>query len=94
MYQKELVCANLMCFDLAAHWRKTLNVNDRQGRIFGAAPNLECSWALNDIWLPHQRLELENDLIAAHVITSSTVPAAQFIGGAIAPALFDPKTLE
>jgi hypothetical protein len=30
--------------------------------------------------LSHQRLELENDLIAAYVLETGTIPAAQFLG--------------
>jgi hypothetical protein len=40
---------------------------------------LECSWAVGD-WAPHQRLELECDLIAAAILKQCAVPAAQFIG--------------
>jgi hypothetical protein len=67
---------------LSAHWRKTFNASDMQGRIFGAVSHLECSWVMNDFWLSHQRLELENDLIAAHILNTGQVPVAQFIGGA------------
>jgi hypothetical protein len=31
-------------------------------------------------WLKHQRLELESDLIAAHVLTIGSPPVAQFLG--------------
>jgi hypothetical protein len=41
---------------------------------------------LNDDWLDHQRLELENDLIAAHLLTTGQVPAAQFLGEQDTPA--------
>jgi hypothetical protein len=51
-----------------------------QGRIFSAAHQLECSWVLNESWYPYQRLELENDLIASHVLMTGQVPAAQFLG--------------
>ena len=34
----------------------------------------------NDAWLRHQRLELETDLIAAHLLATDRIPAAQFIG--------------
>ena len=42
--------------------------------------DLECSYTLSDIWLKHQRLELETDLIGAYVQEHIEVPAAQFIG--------------
>jgi len=51
-----------------------------QGVIFGSASRLECSWVLNGEWLPHHRLELKNDLIAAHMIATGDVPRAQFRG--------------
>ena len=50
------------------------------GRIFAAPVRLECSWTINNDWLSHHRLELENDLIAAHVLETATIPAAQFLG--------------
>lgn len=65
---------------LASHCRKTLDARSLQGHVFGTASQLECSWVLNDSWLAHQRLEVENDLIAAHVLRTGLVPPAQFIG--------------
>jgi hypothetical protein len=41
---------------------------------------LGCSWVINDTWLAHHRLELENDLIAAHVLATEKVSSAQFMG--------------
>lgn len=64
---------------LAAHLGKGAIAGNAQGVLFGAG-RLECSWVLDDSWLVHQRLELENDLIAAHVLATQTVPPAQFIG--------------
>jgi hypothetical protein len=69
------VRARLLC-----HWRKTCKPGDPQGDVFGAAERLECSWVLNETWLPHQRLELECDLIGAHVLVTGAVPPAQFKG--------------
>jgi len=40
---------------------------------------LEFSYVAGD-WETHERLELETDLIAAHVLTLGRVPPAQFIG--------------
>jgi hypothetical protein len=65
---------------LAAHLKKTLRPGHRQGGIFGTGEGLECSWVLGDRWMPHQRLELENDLIAAHLLVTGKVPPAQFLG--------------
>jgi len=48
--------------------------------VFAATQAIEASWVLNESWLDHQRLELENDLIAAHILEHGTVPPAQFIG--------------
>ncbi len=41
---------------------------------------LACSYVLDGAWHTHQRLELENDLIAAYVLSTGTVPPGQFIG--------------
>jgi len=63
---------------LRHHARKVGRVGDRQGEVFAAAP-LESSWVAGG-WLAHQRLELEVDLIAAHLLVTGRVPAAQFLG--------------
>ncbi len=65
---------------LIAHWRKIRRPGDAQGDIFRAAGLLACSWVLNEGWLSHQRLELECDLIGAHLLATAAVPPAQFIG--------------
>jgi hypothetical protein len=65
---------------LLAHLRKSRSLTCEQSHVFGAAGRLESSWVLNDEWLPHQRLELECDLIGSHLLVNSIVPAAQFIG--------------
>jgi hypothetical protein len=41
---------------------------------------MECSWVGAASWWPHQRLELENDLIASYILSTGTIPQAQFIG--------------
>lgn len=63
-----------------AHLKKIAKPNHEQGKIFGRADRLEVSWVLNDDWYDHQRLELENDLIAAHLLAVGEVPCAQFCG--------------
>lgn len=63
-----------------AHLAKASLPDHAQGGIFADQARLECSWVLDEAWLPHQRLELENDLIAAHLFTTGQVPAAQFLG--------------
>jgi hypothetical protein len=64
---------------LRAHLAKAARPDHPQARWFGV-PDLECSWTTNDSWLGHQRLELENDLIAAHVLEHGAPPSAQFLG--------------
>jgi len=64
---------------LGAHLAKAARPDHPQARWF-AVPDLECSWTTNDSWLGHQRLELENDLIAAHVLEHGAHPSAQFLG--------------
>lgn len=65
---------------LAAHLRKCDEENNVQGEIFASAMRLECSYVANGSWLDHQRLEVENDLIAAHILVTGRVPEGQFIG--------------
>ena len=64
---------------LAVHVAKQRDHEGRQGSIFHEARPLECSWVVNPGWLHHQRLELESDLIAAHVLTIGSPPVAQFL---------------
>ena len=63
---------------LANHLAKAGKAGHRQAPLFG--PRLECSWSMNSAWLRHQRLELETDLIGAHVISLGDAPIAQFLG--------------
>jgi hypothetical protein len=65
---------------LLAHLAKTLVPDLPQGRVFAFAAPLECSWVVNDEWLSHHRLELENDLIASHLLVTGVIPIAQFRG--------------
>jgi hypothetical protein len=64
-----------------AHLGKIRQADHRQGPIFAAHSRLEWSAVVNEDWHQHQRLELENDLIAAHILTTGEVPAAQFLDG-------------
>jgi hypothetical protein len=64
---------------LRTHFAK-LRHKSPQGTALAIAAPLTFSTVLNDKWLPHQRLELETDLIAAHTIEYAAPPAAQFIG--------------
>lgn len=63
---------------LAAHLGKA-GRDSAQGALFGRTA-LECSWVATPGLHSHQRLELENDLIGAHVLELGEVPAAQFLG--------------
>jgi hypothetical protein len=69
-----------IAFRLAAHLNKCRRPGHCQGALFGTPNGMDCSWVLSASWLPHQRLELENDLIAAHLVVTGKVPAAQFLG--------------
>ncbi|MBD2560710.1 MULTISPECIES: hypothetical protein [Nostoc] len=64
---------------LADHLCKAQNPETEQEHIFANSGTLECSWAINHLWITHQRLELENDLIAAHILFAEKVPDAQFL---------------
>jgi len=65
---------------LAAHLAKRLDPKHDQCPLLAAAPRLDCSWVLNGTWFRHQRLELETDLIAAHVLALREIPAMQWLG--------------
>ena len=65
---------------LISHFQKAKKSHNAQSDIFGAAERLECSWVFNQTWLPHHRLELECDLIGAHLLFCGAAPSAQFIG--------------
>lgn len=65
---------------LTNHLGKAQNPKTEQGQVFANAGILECSWVINNSWAHHHRLELENDLIAAHFLFMKTVPTAQFLG--------------
>jgi hypothetical protein len=65
---------------LAQHAARARTAKNAQGEVFAGAGALERSWALNGSWAGHQRLELENDLIASHLLATRKVPMAQFLG--------------
>jgi hypothetical protein len=65
---------------LVAHWQSANAAMNPHGQALAAAQPLTCSWVTNADWRNHQRLELENDLIAAWVLTHGTAPSAQFFG--------------
>ena len=65
---------------LRDHLKKGSTSGHSQQGHFHEPDSLEVSWVLSGEWLDHQRLELENDLIAAHVLAFGCPPAAQFQG--------------
>jgi hypothetical protein len=65
---------------LKAHLSKIVRAKRAQDLIFLKARPLEFSWVINPIWKEHHRLELENDLIASHLLMTEQLPSAQFMG--------------
>ena len=65
---------------IASHLKKGSTAGHSQQRHFDDPASLEVGWVLSGMWFEHQRLELENDLIAAHVLVYGCPPAAQFQG--------------
>ena len=65
---------------IAAHLKKLALPDHAQGQLLRDAGPLEASYVRHDAWHGHQRLEVENDLIAAHVLEHGAQPAAQFRG--------------
>lgn len=63
-----------------AHLAKISKVGHRQGVLFGSQRRLEVSWVAGPQWPSNHLLELENDLIAAHVLHLDYAPIAQFLG--------------
>ena len=51
-----------------------------QSEIFSPIDELEFSWVTIDTKFSHHLLELENDLIASHILMTKQIPAGQFIG--------------
>lgn len=65
---------------VAAHAAKLGAPGHAQGAIFRAQTRIECSFVANGAWSELHRLEIENDLIAAHILATMQVPRAQFLG--------------
>ena len=63
-----------------AHIKKSDKPEHPQARTFSEPQYIELSYVSRSDLAKHQRLEIENDLIAAHVLGMGTVPAAQFLG--------------
>ena len=68
----------LIAARLREHERSARTATSPQGRALAAAQPLACSWVVNADWKAHQRLELENDLIASWVLVTGSPPSAQF----------------
>lgn len=62
-----------------ARLRRSRSPSHPQGSVLADLVPLQVSWT-SGRWEKHQRLELENDLIAAHVLVTGVLPAAQFLG--------------
>lgn len=62
-----------------AHVAKMRAPSHAQGRVLALGAPLEISWVEGN-WEHHKRLELENDLVAAHVLVEGRPPLAQFLG--------------
>jgi hypothetical protein len=63
---------------LRARWRVEIGRLASEEGAREVAGRLECSWTLDPAWLQNQRLELENDLIAAYVLVAGEAPLEQF----------------
>lgn len=62
---------------LLEYLREVGDEKQLQGAVFQA--DMECAWLLNDRWHTHQRLELENDLVAAYMLWAGAPPPTQFM---------------
>lgn len=72
---------------LTAHARKQHQAGHPQGEVFGREGGLTFSWVALPDSHDHQLLELENDLIAAFVLSHQAAPRAQFLGDGRAQVL-------
>jgi hypothetical protein len=65
---------------VTAHLAKGKKPEHPQAFAFADPAGVEASFIPRDDLLKHQLLEVENDLIAAHVIRVGVGPVAQFLG--------------
>jgi hypothetical protein len=63
-----------------AHLKKGQKPDHPQAFAFADPADIEASFIQRDNLSKHQRLEVENDLIAAHVVRMECGPVAQFLG--------------
>ena len=64
---------------IRARARRAADLDHPQGEALAAEGDLESSWVIGN-WPNHQRLELETDLIGSHLLVTSRIPVAQFLG--------------
>ena len=65
---------------VGAHLRKGRRESHPQAFAFCDASSVEFSYVQRNDMAKHQLLEIENDLIAAHIIQTGDIPDAQFLG--------------
>ena len=65
---------------VGAHMKKGQKADHPQAFAFSDPADIEASFIRRDDLAKHQLLELENDLIAAHVVRLGVGPVAQFLG--------------
>ncbi len=65
---------------VSTHLKKGEKPDHRQAFAFADPTDVELSFVRRDDLEKHQLLEMENDLIAAHIVEVGEVPAAQFLG--------------
>lgn len=65
---------------LGMHFKEATAAKTDKGKALALGGRLEVSWVLNRDWSAVQREELENDLIAAHYLSTGEAPIAQFGG--------------
>jgi hypothetical protein len=64
---------------VGAHLRKRRRESHPQAFAFCDASSVEFSYVQRNDVAKHQLLEIENDLIAAHIIQTGDIPDAQFL---------------
>jgi hypothetical protein len=65
---------------IRAHAHRALAATDSQSAALGAVAGLEVSWTTVPWTATPQLLQLENDLIAAHIRELGSAPTAQYRG--------------
>ena len=65
---------------VSAHMKKGQKADHPQAFAFADPAGIEASFIQRDDLAKHQLLEVENDLIAAHVVRLGVGPVAQFLG--------------